>query len=977
MRRVAVPVLLALALLFGAGLWAGPRLIDWEAWRVRLADVAAARLGRPVSLEGPIALVLLPNPRVEAGEVTVGDAGDGVTVRARAMRLRLDLPALLAGRLEPREIVLVGGEIRLPWPPGALPSFRPPPWLTVLDARLEDCRVLIGGLELEKLDASLVTGGATEALVTEGSFAWRGQAVRFSGQLGRAGFDGIAPLDLGLAAAGATLSARGVLLPAGGFEGRLDAAGNDLSAFLPAPAVPFRATTNRFTAAADLLAADDLSLDLGGQSARGAVTLRLDPAARLDIALSASRLDLDAWAAALRAAMAREGAASPARAAVPVSVDLSAEATSLAGVPLRRLRGGAFLQGERLTLSDVSAVLPGDTAVELAGATAGARLEAALRFAGSDLRATLEALGLPLAGTDPARLRAGEGRFRLALQEGEAAFSDLAATLDGAKVTGAGVWRFAAGGGPGAAARPAVGLGLSFDRLVLDGLLPPDPSEWPALAGRAAANLDLNLRLAVDRVRWRGVAAQRAALDATTEAGRLALRRLSFRLGEVDAVASGNAALGGGQAPPRLSDVSVEMNGPDGAALRALLPSEAAELLPLDGHAIAFRLTGGGSPEALALRAEAELGDLRAEAAGTVDAAQRRAAAGALTLRHPGAPRLLAPLLGGETALGWLGQGSFSLIAALNGDARAVNAESFDLVAGEMRLRGSGVSVSLDGPRPRVSGRLAAERLPLPALAGRGDQPLGLRGLAALDAEVAVEAARVDVPELPPVEGASASLTLSAGTLRLDNAQARLGGGALRGALVVEGAAEPPRVAAEAGLADAVVSGPLFGGVPVDLAAGKADARAELAASGHSAAALLATLGGTVAFGARNGILTGYDLGAVHAASALPDLSEAEAALRRALGGGATEFERLEGAARFADGRAALDGVSLSTEGGAVASATGGVDLGRGGAAALDLRLATRPVAEAPEIGLRLSGPAADPRRLPEIAPFLRWRAEQ
>src|SRR5918998_3350769 len=213
------------------------------------------------------------------------------------MRLRLDLGALLAGgRLEPREIVLVGGEIRLPWPPGALPSIRPPPWLTELDARLEDCRVLIGGLELEKLSARLVTGGATEALVAEGSFAWRGQAVRFSGQLGRAGFDGIAPLDLGLAVGGATLSARGVLLPAGGFEGRMDAAGNDLSALVPAPPMPFRASS-RFTAAADLLAADDLALDLGGQPARGAVTLRLDPALPLDIAPAASRLDLDAWVA--------------------------------------------------------------------------------------------------------------------------------------------------------------------------------------------------------------------------------------------------------------------------------------------------------------------------------------------------------------------------------------------------------------------------------------------------------------------------------------------------------------------------------------------------------------------------------------------------------------------------------------------------------------------------------------------------------
>lgn len=961
-RRLAVPALVLLALL-GAGLWAGPRLVDWEAWRERLAELASARLGRPVALEGPIALVLLPNPRVEAGAVEVGDAGDGVTVRARAMRLRLDLGALLALRLEPREVVLIGGEIRLPWPPGALPSFRTPPWLTALDARLEDCRVLVGGLELEKLDARLATGGPTEALAAEGSFAWRGQAVRFSGQLGRAGFDGIAPLDLGLAVGGATLSARGVLLPAGGFEGRLEAAGNDLSALTPAPAVPFRASTNRFTAAADLLAADDLSLDLGGQPARGAVTLRLDPAPRLDITLAASRLDLDAWVAALRAALGREGVAGR---TVPVSVDLSAEATSLAGVPLRRLRGGAFLQGERLTLSDISAVLPGDTMVELAGATAGARLEAALHFAGNDLRATLEALGLPVSGTDPARLRSGEGRFRLALQDGEAAFSDLVAAVDGSRVTGAGVLRY---GG----SRPSIGLGLVFDRLDLDGLLPPDAAEWPSLVGRATAALDLNLRLSAERVSWRGVPAGRAALDAATEAGRLALRRLAFRLGEVDLVGAGNVVFG---QTPRVSEISVEVNGADGRALRALLPATVVEALPVDGQAVALRVTGGGPPEALALRAEAELGDLRAEAAGTVDAARGRVSGATLTMRHPGAPRLLAPVMG-EVAAEWLGQGSFALIASVNGDGRAVNADAFDLVAGEMRLRGAGVAVALDGPRPRVTGRLSAERLPLPGLLGRGDRPLELRRLAAFDAEVSLDAARVDTPGFPLVEGASATIRLSDGTLRLDDAQARLGGGVLRGALALEGAAEPPRVALDATVSGAAIAGPLFGGLPLDLVAGKVDARAELGASGHSAAAFLATLNGALAFGVRGGILDGYDVGAVQAASALPDLAEAEAALRRALANpsGATEFERLEGTARFADGRAALEDVSLSTEGGATASATGSVDPARG--AALDLRLATRPVAEAPEIGLRIAGRAAEPRRQPEVAPFLRWRAER
>jgi hypothetical protein len=118
-------------------------------------------------------------------------------------------------------------------------------------------------------------------------------------------------------------------------------------------------------------------------------------------------------------------------------------------------------------------------------------------------------------------------------------------------------------------------------------------------------------------------------------------------------VASGNAAFG---QTPRLSDISVEMNGADGAALRALLPAGAAELLPLDGQALALRLSGGGRRRPWLLRAEAEVGDLRAEATGTLDAA---AAPGAARVRrhaharHPGAPRLLAPLMGGAAAGGW------------------------------------------------------------------------------------------------------------------------------------------------------------------------------------------------------------------------------------------------------------------------------------------------------------------------------------
>ncbi|MDI3307773.1 MAG: AsmA-like C-terminal region-containing protein [Acetobacteraceae bacterium] len=950
-RRIAALLLVLLALL-GAGVWIGPRLVNWESWRGRLAELASSRLGRPVMLDGPITLALLPQPRIEASAVSIGPAGDGVTVTARAMRVRLALGALLAGRLEPREIALVGGEIRLPWPPARLPSFRPPPWLTTLDARLEDCRLLVGGLRLDGLDAHLVTGGVTEALKAEGRFAWRGYAVRFSGQLGRAGFDGVAPLDLTMAVAGSTLSARGVLSPGSGFEGRMDVAGSDLAALLPAPAGPFRAS-GRLTATADLLAADGLALEFGGKPARGAITLRLAPAPRLDVALSAGRLDLDAWFAALRQSRGR---------GMPVSVDLSAEATSFGPVPLRRLRGAFFLEGERLMLSDVSALLPGETEIELAGATAGPRFELAVRFSGRNLRETVAALGLPLTGTDPARLRTGEGRFKLALQDNQAEISDLNATVDGSRLSGAGVLRMGA--------RPAIGLGLTMDRLDLDGLVPAQP-DW-AQIGSTLAGFDLNLRLAVEHLGWRGLAAQRATLDMTLEKGRLALRRLALRLDDLELALSGSVALGG--APPRFSDLNLEASGTSGPALLALLPAEWTTLTPFVAQPIALRLSGGGTPEALALKAEGDIGELRLEASGTLDVRQPRGS-GTLTLRHPGAPRLLGPLLGPDVA-DWLGAGSFSLIANLNGNVQngggTVTAEHLDLVAGGLRSRGQ-LSLALGGARPRLSGRIAAEHLPLPNPALQPAEPLPLGRLSALDAELLLEAQRMEPLGGPVFEQVSGRLHLADGTLRLEEMQAKLDGGTLRADLVLEGTASPPRLSLQGQFTDATIGGPLFR-LPFDLGAGRGDASAKLQATGHSLAAMLATVSGSLDFTVKDGVLVGFDLTALQTAAGLPELTPAETGLRRAFSGGATAFERLQARMTLAEGHATLTEAKLTTEGGGTATATGEIDLGR---RALDLRIAARPVADAPEVGLRVTGPAASPQRVLELAPFLRWRAER
>ena len=136
----------------------------------RLAALASERLGRPVALQGPLRVVLLPQPMIEADEVHLGQDEGGLGVKAQTLRLRLGLAPLLLGRLEARDLVLVGADIRLPWPLPAAGAWRPPPWLSDFAARIEASRVTLGEVAFENVAARLVAPGPLDAVRMEGSF---------------------------------------------------------------------------------------------------------------------------------------------------------------------------------------------------------------------------------------------------------------------------------------------------------------------------------------------------------------------------------------------------------------------------------------------------------------------------------------------------------------------------------------------------------------------------------------------------------------------------------------------------------------------------------------------------------------------------------------------------------------------------------------------------------------------------------------
>ncbi|MCW8086955.1 AsmA family protein [Sabulicella glaciei] len=926
MRPVRALLLALLILLVGgAGLavFAIPSLTDWESRRGQVARLASERLGRPVVLAGDLNFTFLPQPVLEATEVLIGEGGDGLGLSTRALRLRLDLSSLLIGRLAVREAALVGAEIRLPWPPQSLAWLAPPPWLTGLDARLEQGRLLIGDVVLEGVQARFLAGGPAEALSAEGVFQWGGRETRFSATLGRPGEDGAAPLDLSLSVAGTTLAARGILPDSGGFEGRLDATGSNLAALLPSPPGPFRAQA-RFSATPELLAASGLSLELGGQAMTGAAALRLAPAPRLEMTLAASRLDLAPWLDALR----ETGSA-----ALPVALDLAAEAATLGPLRLRRLRGTAHLEGERLTLSDISAELPGEARIEATGASAGPRLDFALRFAAAEPRALLESLGWP--APLPLPPGAAEGQMRLSAEGPLIAASDLAMRVGTARMQGGFTWR--------RLARPALAVGLEVDEFTL-------PVAAPALlraVQEGAGAADLQLRFAAERIRLEDGDWEKAALDAAAEGGRWAVRRLAARHQGVDLALSGVVAGG------RVGEAVLEATGPAGPGLALIGLARPA----LADAPMRLRAQLSGPFDALAGRAELDVADARVEVQGTLDWNTRRGTGG-LTVRHPGAGRFLHAALGGNPPR-FLGEGSFSLIANWQARPDAVSTDGFELVAGGLRGRGQ-LALAL-GERPSLSGRLHLDTLPLPEWGTLlpGEWP-------ALD--LALRADQATLPGLPPLTGLSAALRGDADSLRLEEGRATLAGGALSGGLRWR-RGDRPALETEGKLEEALLAGPVFG-TPFDVVAGRVSAEWRLAAAGHSPAALIESLDGPARIALRDAVVQGFDANAAAAALGWTDTPRAEAALRAAMAGGTTTLDRAEVTLGFGRGVGRVETGELLAEGGLALRLSGRLDLSRD---VVDLRLAWPGEAE---VALRATGPAAAPLRLFELGAWLRRRAE-
>ncbi len=979
-RHAATLALIAAILVAGAfaAVVLGPRLLDWNRYRGTIAAAASERLGRPVSIAGPVSLALWPAPELTAERVDVGGASG---IRVGSLRLRVGLGSLLAGRIEARQLVLRDLDLRLPWPlPQAVLASRPPHWVGAFAASIEGGTIHLGDLTLTDIQAT-VTQAQDGLLAAAGSAHLGARAGRFAVKLGTPGGDGAAGLDVSLEGlgtlAGTGAAFTGAVARDGSLDGHVVARGTDLALLIGAPSLSFRAE-GRLTLGDGLAAMDEATFDIGGAPASGAMALRISPVTRLDIALSATRLDLDPWLAALLPATGK----ALMQVRMPLGVDLAVEAARLGGGIVERLRARADLDHGAVALSGVSGILPGEARVTLNGtvdAVADApRLTGAIRLDAPALRTTLRWLnesGMARVPLPPGPvLRSAAITATLNATPGHFALEALTGRIDGASVAG----RVSLEGG----AHPGFAVDVATDHLALDPWLPDGdagaatPLRWLA-PGRIAAlfgGADARVTVRAEHADLRGIPIEGVELDAAaTPAGQFTLRQLDGTAMGLHLSAAGTLGADGRLAAARLS-----LTGPTAAPLAAFAP-EGFGTPELWRVPIALSAQADGPPAALALGVALDLGHARLEAQPVIDldtGGWRMTA----SLRHPDAMLLLARLgllapPAAPGAAGWPGEGSLSLMGQFSrtggpDHAGKLSADSFDLTAGALRAHGR---LTLDGRQ--IDGSVTADMLPLPLPDPASQAPLPLAFLRGWHGAVQLQAAQVGAGPYDLLDQAAMTVMLTGDTLTLDGLTARLGGGALSGSARLNIGAAPPALTAAATLQQAAIPPP-SDEAPVGLLSGRLDATLSLTAAGYSPAAMLATLSGSLHATAHDGALAGFDLfGAARAitAAAGQPADATERSLRAALQGGTTSFDRLDLSGQAAHGLLTLAGVRLQGPAG-TAQAQGSIGLTDG---TMDVHIALSPsVPGAPTVGLRLGGLLTAPSRQPELAAAERWLAE-
>ncbi|TWA60755.1 AsmA-like protein [Azospirillum brasilense] len=696
--------------------------------------------------------------------------------------------------------------------------------------------------------------------------------------------------------------------------------------------------------------------------------------------------------------------------ALEAKLDLAVDGITYNGGVMRQGRVEASLTGGTLNIDRVSALLPGGSDIvaagELAAANGQPNLNLRMEANADNLRALLEWLRVDVRAVPADRLRRASIAAQLQGRPGRVDVSGLDLRVDASRLTGAIAYVDRG--------RPAFGARLDLDRLNLDAYLPPPgganaAQTAPAANGTAAparngsssgnssgnssmtparllAGVDANLELSVGQLTVRNTPVQGLRLDATAAGGALSIKEATVQdAAGVKLRLDGQIA---GLEPLRGAHLTLNAEAPslDGVARAVPWPEGAPSPERLGAVKAQARLSGDAERLAVELGVEAVEGSL--EAGGTLSNVEKDPSADLkLRAKHPELARLASlfadtPPAGGPVPASY---GPMDLYTELAGTRKAFTLGNIQGTVAGVTVKGK-ASADLNGSKPRVeadlqTGDLELDRLAaLPAAAARpaaapspsAEAPSGapvatgdFSGLRRFDGRFALTASAL-VKGGTRIETPALRATVTNGVLTVERFDGTLMGGQLgaTGRLAAPGNQTPTAEAtvtlSKAKLAEAVGGG--LGGGALEIAGGVLDAEANLTTSGADGDAMLKALGGQGRISARDGLLRGFDLGALRdRLTKLERPQELLGAVMGGLQGGETRFARLDGSFAIDKGVARTEDTRLTSDLGE-ALAVGQVNLP---AQTIDLRvrLTVQSDQSLPPLTVRMTGALDKPTR--------------
>ena len=464
----------AAALVFG-GLLVLPMAVDWQAHRPRLVELLAEATGRPVSIDGPIDLALLPGPAISLGDVKVGNppgTAAAYLLEARRVSARLSWHALLQGRIEVTRIALDAPRVVIEPAPDGHPNW----WLPLLDSPGRDGPPLLP-LSVDRVEVR--HGRLVHATGLVGQPIDAGAidlVVRLDGNAKRVRVDGSAmangvPVRIAIDLHTATSAEPPLIFSFDAPGGRLAFAGwnGQRSAEDPlrgnvriaAPALPeFVESVSRLLGrpplrlngavlgafdgsgdivlAGDRLAIDGLDVRIGSEVLRGKLQVSWSDGIDVGGHLAATTIDADRWIERLRDQPLLAPAAGAASPGEPPALRLQL-AASVARVHYRRdtvrdLSVRFRLEGDTIHLRELAATLPGDFRVYRKVGFEGDQdhpgYDGMIEVEARDLRRTLKWIGIDTASVPADRLRTFRLQGRTRPVKGIVHVSDATFVLD-------------------------------------------------------------------------------------------------------------------------------------------------------------------------------------------------------------------------------------------------------------------------------------------------------------------------------------------------------------------------------------------------------------------------------------------------------------------------------------------------------------------------------------------------------------------